>query len=71
MRRAGGHREVSARGGVFGSVPVSVIAVGIPCAVVTDWALAVGWPTTVIATVAGVLVAVPLLSVNWKLSEPK
>ena len=41
----------------MGSVPVSVIAVGVSFAVVTDWALAVGWPTTVIETVAGVLVS--------------
>ena len=45
-------------------MPVSLIADGVPSAVVTDWALAMGWPTTVSATVAGALDKVPLVSVN-------
>ena len=61
--------NVSGKAGEFGSEPVSVIVLAVSCAVVTDWAFAVGFPTTVIETVAGLLVWTPLLTVNWKLSD--
>ncbi len=58
-------------GSLLGSVPVSVISLGVFPVTVTLCALAVGaWFSTVIETVAGALSVVPSLTVNVKLSGP-
>jgi len=63
--------KVRGSGGVFGSVPVSVMPVAVSCGTSTVCGLAVGPPLTVMETVAAVLLKPKLfVTVNVKLSAP-